>query len=91
LENLQVHEQAECQYTSDSEHESYELETVLEQQRVCELFLDSDLNFPTVSEYSRDRYESKVYDQFANQNESMITNVLSPNIGSLPLNWGILD
>jgi hypothetical protein len=32
LENLQVHEQAECQYNSDFEHESYELETVLEQQ-----------------------------------------------------------
>jgi hypothetical protein len=120
LENLQVHEQAECQYTSDSEHESYELETVLEQQRVCELFLDSDLNFPTVleysrdsalsssaedcseenskyetdkgqqpegeyisdsesdssvcAEYSRDRYDYKVYDQFANQNKSIITN-----------------
>jgi hypothetical protein len=120
LENLQVHEQAECQYTSDSEHESYELETVLEQQRVCELFLDSDLNFPTVleysrdsalsssaedcseennkyetdkgqqpegeyisdsesdssvcAEYSRDRYDYEVYDQFVNQNEPMITN-----------------
>jgi hypothetical protein len=120
LENLQVHEQAECQYTSDSEHESYELETVLEQQRVCELFLDLDLNFQTVLEYSRDsalssstedcseennkyetdkgqqpegeyisdsesdssvcaeyskdRYDYEVYDQFVNQSEPMITN-----------------
>jgi hypothetical protein len=125
LENLQVHEQAECQYTSDSEHESYELETVLEQQRVCELFLDSDLNFPTVleysrdsalsssaedcseenskyetdkgqqpegeyisdsesdssvcAEYSRDRYDYEVYDQFVNQNEPMITNDYTGN------------
>jgi hypothetical protein len=74
FENLQAHEQAECHYTSDFEQENNEVGTVLEQQRVCELFLDSDLNFSTVSEYSRDRYESEVYDQFANQNESMITN-----------------
>jgi hypothetical protein len=32
FENLQVYEQEECQYTSDSEQESNELETVLEQQ-----------------------------------------------------------
>jgi hypothetical protein len=74
FENLQAHEQEECHYTSDFEQENNEVGTVLEQQRVCELFLDSDLNFSTVSEYSRDRYESEVYDQFANQNESMITN-----------------
>ena len=56
------------------EQENNEVGTVLEQQQVCDLFLDSDLNFPTISEYSRDRYEYKVYDQFANQNASMITN-----------------
>jgi hypothetical protein len=54
FENLQAHEQAECHYTSGFEQENNEVGTILEQQWVCELFLDSDLNFPTVLEYSRD-------------------------------------
>jgi hypothetical protein len=56
LENLQVHEQAECQYTSYSEHESYELETILEQQRAYGFISDSGQDFSIFAESSKDSF-----------------------------------
>jgi hypothetical protein len=46
----------------------------LEQQQTCEFILELDPNSLILVEYSRDRYESEVYDQFTNQIEPMITN-----------------
>jgi hypothetical protein len=74
FENLHIQQQAECQYDSDFEQEGNECETELEQQRACEFILDSDLDSSIFAEYSRDRYEPEVYDQFANQIEPMVTN-----------------
>jgi len=51
-----VHEQAECQYTSYSEHESYELETILEQQRAYGFISDSGQNFSIFAESSKDSF-----------------------------------
>jgi hypothetical protein len=45
----------------------------LEQQQACEFISDSGHNSSIFVEYSRNRYESEFYDQFANQDEPMIT------------------
>jgi hypothetical protein len=46
----------------------------VDQQPEGEYISDSESDSSVCAEYSRDRYESKVYDQFVNQNASMITN-----------------
>jgi len=73
-ENLQTYEQEDCQYTSDFEQESNEFETNLDQQPEGEYISDSKSDSSVCAEYSRDRYDYEVYDQFANQNKPRITN-----------------
>jgi len=73
FENMHAHEQSECQYGSDFEQEGHEYETDLEQQKACEFISDSGQNSSIFAEYSRNRYELEFYDQFVNQDESMVT------------------
>jgi hypothetical protein len=84
-ENMYSYEQENCQYVSildqedskygsDFEHGDYECKAVCEQQRVCESISDSSQSFSIFVECSRNMYESECYDQFANQDEPMVTN-----------------
>jgi hypothetical protein len=73
FENHHLPEPTECQYSSESEQEGSEYETDMEQQPEGEYISDSESDSSVCAEYSRDRYESEVYDQFVNQNESMVT------------------
>ena len=72
-ENLQTYEQEDNQYISDSEYESNEYETDLDQQPEGEYISDSVSVSSVCAEYSRDRYDDEVYDQFANQAEPRVT------------------
>lgn len=72
-ENLQTYEQEDCQYISDFEQESNEFEADLDQQPKGEYISDSKSDSSVCVEYSGDRYDYEVYDQFANQNQPMIT------------------
>jgi len=72
-ENLQTYEQEDCQYTSDFEQESNEFEADLDQQPESEDISDSESDSSVCAEYSRDRYDDEVYDQFANQAGPRVT------------------
>ena len=61
------------QYDSYFEQEDYESQADLEQQQACELLSDLESDSSVFGKYSKDKYESKFYDQFANQDEPMIT------------------
>jgi hypothetical protein len=74
FENPHLPEPTKCRYGSDFEHEGYQCEIELEQQQACEFISESDLDSLILAEFSRDRYESEVYDQFTNQIEPMIIN-----------------
>ena len=70
---MQALEQAECHYISDFEQEGKEYKEYLEQQQVGEIISDSSQDSSIFVEYSRDKYACEVYDQFINQEETMIT------------------
>ena len=73
FENHHLPELDKHQYESYFEQEDYESEAYLEQQQACELLLDLESDSSLFAKYSQDRYESGFYDQFANQDEPMIT------------------
>ena len=45
----------------------------MEKQQACELLSDLESDSSVFAKYSQDRYDSRFYDQFANQYEPMIT------------------
>ena len=73
-ENLQTYVQEDSHDISDSEYESSGYETDLDQQPEGECISDSESVFSVCAEYSKDRYGYEFYDQFANQEEPMVTN-----------------
>ena len=73
FENHHLLEPDKYQYDSYFEQEDYESEADLEQQQACELLSDLESDSSVFANYYQDRYESGFYDQFANQDEPMIT------------------
>jgi hypothetical protein len=65
FENMQAHEQEECQYTSDFGQEGKEYKADLEQQQAGEFILNCKSNSSVIADVSMDRYACKFYDQFA--------------------------
>ena len=59
--------------TEDCYEENNKFEANLDQQPEGEYISDSESDFSVCAEYSRDRYEFEFHDQFANQEEPMVT------------------
>jgi hypothetical protein len=63
----------------DCSEENNKYETDKGEQPEGEYISDSESDSSVCAEYSRDRYDYEVYDQFVNQNEPMITNDYTGN------------
>jgi hypothetical protein len=59
--------------TEDCSEENSKFEADLDQQPEGEYISDSESDFSVCAEYSRDRYGFEFHDQFANQEEPMVT------------------